>query len=333
MSDSSSIDSLPPRSTIPPVSAKPSVVIITGLSGAGKSTALHTLEDLGYFCVDNLPTALAPHAVELCEQGGMVHVALGIDVRVRSFLGVVGPTLESLRAGGKRDVHVVFLDASDETLLRRFSETRRPHPQHAAPFEKGRSSAHALLDEVHLERERLSGLRALATRVLDTTNLSVHDLRRQVLAQFGPASGGSTRMNTRVVSFGFKYGTPADADLVFDVRFLSNPYFIPEMKHLAGTDKPVFDYVMGQPEAQELYGKVIDILKFVVPKYEREGKSYLTVAIGCTGGRHRSVALAEAIGNVLNDALTSPVVVSHRDVLRGSSTGQTTLSFPPGYRP
>jgi RNase adapter protein RapZ len=299
---------------------RPTVVVITGLSGAGKSTALHALEDLGFFCVDNLPTALATPAVELCEKGGMYHVALGMDVRVRAFLGAVGTTLAALEAGGQRDVHVVFLDASDETLLRRFSETRRPHPHGAAHSAAAPSAALALLDELNLERERLARLRARATRVIDTTALSVHELRRAILDQFGAASGSALRMNTRIISFGYKYGTPADADLVFDVRFLTNPYFIAELKPLAGTDRAVSDFVMSLPEARELFSKIVDFLTFVIPKYEREGKSYLTIAIGCTGGRHRSVALAEAVAATVSYAVSSPLQAVHRDVFRGTGT-------------
>ncbi len=310
---------------------RPTVVVITGLSGAGKSTALHALEDLGFFCVDNLPTALATPAVELCEKGGMFHVALGMDVRVRAFLGAVGTTLAALEAGGTRDVHVVFLDASDETLLRRFSETRRPHPHGAAHLETeaAPSAALALLDELNLERERLARLRARATRVIDTTSLSVHELRRAILDQFGAESGTALRMNTRIVSFGYKYGTPADADLVFDVRFLTNPYFIAELKPLSGIDKPVADFVMSLPEARELFSKVVDFLTFVIPKYEREGKSYLTIAIGCTGGRHRSVALAVALAATVSHAISSPIHAVHRDVFRGTGTMPPGSMIPP----
>ena len=206
---SESASSPPPSAT----SRRPTVVVVSGLSGAGESTALRTLEDLGFFCTDNLPTVLAPQAVALCEHGGMVRVALGIDVRVRAFLGEFGNVLAMLENGGQRDVQVIFLDASDDTLLRRFSETRRPHPLNAdggAPH--SREGAIAVLDGIHMERARLAPLRARATHVFDTTRLSVHELRRTVLKHFGPASGGAPRMHTRIVSFGFKYGTPLDAD-------------------------------------------------------------------------------------------------------------------------
>lgn len=297
---------------------RPTVVIVSGLSGAGKSQAVHALEDLGFFCVDNLPTLLAPQAVELCERGGMTRVALGIDVRVRAFLGEFGNVLRMLEADGQRDVHVLFLDASDETLLRRFSETRRPHPLSALASQSGAASALAVLDGVRVERERLAPLRAIATRVIDTTNTSVHDLRRVLVAHFGPASGSAARMFTRIVSFGFKFGTPVDADLVLDVRFLPNPYFVPELRPLSGLDKPVLDRVLSSPETQEFLLRTRALLEYVMPRYEREGKSYLTIAIGCTGGRHRSVAVSEILAQQLSTALGMTVGVLHRDVDRGA---------------
>ncbi|HSO31472.1 MAG TPA: RNase adapter RapZ [Labilithrix sp.] len=311
---------------------KPMVVVVTGLSGAGRTTALHALEDLGFFCIDNLPTALAPDAVALCENGGITRVALGMDVRVRVFLGQVGRVLSTLEDGGRRDLHVLFLDASDETILRRFSETRRPH---ALAMSGTLGGAAGVLEGVALERERLAPLRARATHVVDTTILSVHELRRAIVSAFGPASGAVERMTVRVVSFGFKYGAPVDADLVFDVRFLKNPYFVPELKRVPGTDPRVRDYVMGLPETGELLEKILGLLEYVVPKYEREGKSYLTIAFGCTGGMHRSVVLAEhvagALDGLLHERASRPVVdgtpptprieiaVVHRDIGRGAA--------------
>ncbi len=292
------------------------VVVVTGLSGAGKTTALHTLEDLGYFCVDNLPTVLAPQAVAACEEGGMTRVALGMDVRVRAFLASVRKVLDDLTGSGTRDVEVVFLDATDETLLRRFSESRRPHPLAMT----GAEGAIAVLDGVRIERERLSSLRARATHVIDTTHLSVHELRRAIIAQLGPASGGAPKMLTRIVSFGFKYGTPVDADVVLDVRFLENPYFVPDLKLLSGKDEEVQRFVLGLPEAQEFIAKTRDLLSFMIPKYEREGKSYLTIGIGCTGGRHRSVVVADALASDLDaPEKGNVVVVAHRDLARGEA--------------
>lgn len=326
--------------------SRPTVVVVTGLSGAGKSQALHALEDLGFFCVDNLPTLLAPQAVALCERGGMTRVALGIDVRVRAFLGEVGNVLQLLGAGGQRDLQVLFLDASDERLLHRFSESRRPHPLSAeSPQVAGSGTlpqsegALAVLDGVRIERERLAPLRASATRVIDTTNTSVHELRRILVAHFGPASGGAPRMVTRFVSFGFKYGTPVDADLVLDVRFLDNPYFVPELKPLTGLDEPVVRYVMDAPETREFLERTRRLLEYVMPKYEREGKSYLTIAIGCTGGRHRSVVIADELARSLSHvgrgpspdgrATGSPIAVIHRDVDRGEVAPRDT---EPGER-
>jgi UPF0042 nucleotide-binding protein len=297
------------------------VVVVSGLSGAGKSQALHALEDLGFFCVDNLPTLLAPQAVALCERGGMTRVALGIDVRVRAFLGEVGSVLQLLDAGGQRDLHVLFLDASDETLLHRFSETRRPHPISSGRNADSGASAEgalAVLDGVRVERERLAPLRASATRVIDTTNTSVHDLRRILITHFGPASGGAPPMVTRIVSFGFKYGIPVDADVVLDVRFLDNPYFVPGLKTLTGKDEAVARFVLAAPETVEFLDRTRALLEYVIPKYEREGKSYLTIAIGCTGGKHRSVAIGEALARELSKSSGSSIGVVHRDVYRGA---------------
>lgn len=305
-------DSAPPQ--------PPTVVVVTGLSGAGKSQALNALEDLGFFCVDNLPTLLAPQAVTLCERGGMERVALGIDVRVRAFLEDVGTVLQTLESSGHRDLHVLFLDASDATLLRRFSETRRPHPLSAEAAGSGAEGALAVLDGVRVERERLAPLRARATRVIDTTNTSVHELRRILVAHFGPASGGAPRMVTRFLSFGFKFGTPVDADVVLDVRFLDNPYFVPRLKLLTGLDPAVADYVLNAPETKEFLERTRSLLQYVMPRYEREGKSYLTIAIGCTGGRHRSVAIAEALAREMSASSGSQIAVVHRDLHRGHVT-------------
>jgi UPF0042 nucleotide-binding protein len=317
---------------------RPMVVVVTGLSGAGRTTAIHALEDLGFFCIDNLPSVLAPDAVALCENGGITRIALGMDVRVRVFLGEVGRVLETLEDGGRRDLHVLFLDASDETLLRRFSETRRPH---ALAMAGTRGDAVGVLEGVALERERLAPLRGRATHVVDTTSLSVHELRRAIVAAFGPASGAVERMTVRLVSFGFKYGAPVDADLVFDVRFLKNPYFVPALKRVPGTDARVRDFVMDLPETAEFLDKTLGLLDFVVPKYEREGKSYLTIAFGCTGGMHRSVVLAEYVAHALDASLHKPssqpllanathvprveIAILHRDIARGE--GQPSV-FP-----
>jgi UPF0042 nucleotide-binding protein len=258
--------------------------------------------------------------VAVCERGGMTRIALGLDVRVRAFLGEVGKTIEELRNGGARSVEVLFLDAQDETILARFSETRRPHA--LATGTPG--GAASVLEGVALERQRLSPLRASATRVIDTTSLSVHELRRAIIAYFGPAAAGAHGMRVRVVSFGFKYGAPVDADLVFDVRFLQNPYFVPDLKRLPGTDPRIEAFVRALPDTSTFLDKTTDLLQFVLPKYEREGKSYLTIAIGCTGGRHRSVVVATALAQRLGGTAK----VTHRDVHRGNVEISAPSSSP-----
>jgi RNase adapter protein RapZ len=294
------------------------LVVVTGLSGAGKSTALRALEDLTFFCVDNLPTTLLSDALLACDTGGIKLVAVGIDVRVRSFLGDVGARLDAVAATATRDVSLLFLDASDEALLRRFSETRRPHPLSAASETSGEGGALAVLDGVRLERERLAPLRARATHVIDTTTLSIHELRRRIVASFGPGAGEVPRMSTRFVSFGFKFGTPVDADVVLDVRFLDNPNFVDGLRHLPGTDPAIIDYVLRRDETKQFVERAKDLLSFTLPRYEREGKAYLTVGIGCTGGRHRSVVLAEHLAKELSEATRLPISVVHRDLERRS---------------
>ncbi|MFT3775771.1 MAG: RNase adapter RapZ [Minicystis sp.] len=301
------------------------IVVVTGLSGAGKSTALNSLEDLGYFCVDNLPTALLERTVEVCEAGGIRRIALGVDVRVGSFLEGAAPALARI-AQSDRDLGVLFLDASDEVIIRRYSESRRPHPLAGArEGMRAEIGAVAVLDGIRLERERLAPLRAVATVVIDSTLLSVHDLRRQVIAHLGPGKAEQPRMVTRFVSFGFKYGIPVDADLVLDVRLLDNPFFVPELRPRPGTDPEVRDYVLKSPETQELLDKTEELYAFALPRYEREGKSYLTVAIGCTGGRHRSVTVASVLAERLRQRIDLPIVVFHRDVARADIFG----SYPP----
>lgn len=281
------------------------VVVITGLSGAGRSTAVHVLEDLGFFCVDNLPPALAPELVAMLGDGEELRrLGLGVDVRTGVFLEGVDQAFTALRDAG-HDVEVIFLDASDDTLVRRFSETRRPHP--LAP-------GGDVLEGIQRERERMATLRARARHVIDTTAMSVHDLRR-TLVDYVARGGAARRMVTRVVSFGFKYGLPVDADLVFDLRYLPNPHFVPELKPHTGLDERVARFVLEAAETQELLADLVPMLRHVLPKYEREGKSYLTVAIGCTGGRHRSVAVSEEIAKRLRGE-DREIVVAHRDAER-----------------
>ncbi len=294
-----------------------SLVVVTGLSGAGRSTVVATLEDLGFFCVDNLPTPVVESTLAALAAQGVHRVALGIDVRVGTFFAQAPAVVDALRASGAYEVAVVFLDASDEALLRRFGSTRRPHPLTAASDQKGAErEAPAVLEGIRAERERLASLRARATNVVDTTGLSVHELRRRVVALFGPGAERQPSMRTRMVSFGFKYGVPVDADVVLDVRFLDNPYFVDQLRDQVGTDPAVRDYVLESAEGREYLSRALSLLEFCLPRYEREGKSYLTLAVGCTGGRHRSVAVSEELAKGLRSATNMSVEIVHRDILR-----------------
>ena len=293
------------------------LVVVTGLSGAGRTTALRVLEDLGFYCVDNLPPRLAPSLLELLARPDgrisstgsspppgfeRVRVGLGIDVRTGVFLEGTSEALDELGRRGWPP-EVMFLDASDEALVRRFSETRRPH--RLAPDGD-------LLSAIRNEREGLAELRNRASHVIDTTHFSVHDLRRRLVELVSGRPDG-IKLVTRLVSFGFKYGLPQDADLVFDLRFLPNPHFVPALRPHTGLDAPVADYVFQAPEAQELLTDLEVLLRKLLPRYAAEGKAYLTIGIGCTGGRHRSVAMAEALAKRLGDG---PALVVHRDVER-----------------
>lgn len=298
-----------------------SVVVITGVSGAGKSTAVRALEDLGFFCVDNLPSPVVAATLQALSAAGVSRVAFGIDVRVRSFLDDAATAINALGEPGDRGVAVLFLDAADEVLLRRFNSTRRPHPL-STNWELGsQGSAVAVLDGIRIERELLIPLRARATIVLDTTRLTVNDLRRQVLAHFGPGSGKLPRLWVRFVSFGFKFGTPVDADLVLDLRFLQNPHFVPELRALSGLDSEVRRYVLENDETRGFVERAASLLEYCLPRFEREGKSYVTVALGCTGGRHRSVALADHLAEILGPRVGLVIDVVHRDVDRVNLRG------------
>lgn len=298
------------------------VVVVTGLSGAGKSTAVNALEDLGYFCVDSLPTPVVPSTLSAFAAAGVRRIAFGIDVRVRRFLDDATHTLEQLAAPGERELTVLFLDASDEALLRRFSSTRRPHPLTTTWEVGSEQGALAVLDGIRLERELLTALRAHASIVLDTTRMSVHDLRREVIAHFGASAGGAPRLKARLLSFGFKFGPPVDADMVFDVRFLDNPYFVPELSKLPGTSAAVRDYVLATEGSAQFAELTAKLLEFCLPRFEREGKSYLTIGVGCTGGRHRSVVMAEHLAERLRKQTGLPIDVTHRDVDRVNITGK-----------
>lgn len=283
------------------------LVIITGLSGSGKSLAARCFEDLGYYCVDNLPVLLIPPFYDLIQRSAeQIHrAALVIDVREGRFLDELPERLQDLRAR-RAPVVLLFLESSDEVLKRRFSETRRPHPISAEGL--------PLEDAIRAERRALSRIRDLADRILDTSRFNAHELRAFLEASFGPAAGRD-RLNVHVVSFGFKYGVPAEADLVFDVRFLPNPYFVERLRPLDGTRPEVRDFLKERRETSEFLARIRDLLHFLVPLYVAEGKSYLTVTLGCTGGKHRSVALAEEIREQLAERGLS-VVVTHRDLGR-----------------
>lgn len=268
------------------------ILVVTGLSGSGKSTAIRALEDAGWSCIDNLPAPLVLKVAELSDS--KARLAFGIDAREGGYLKDVPQALDEVRRAGHH-VEVLFLDSSDETLTRRYSETRRRHPLAAGgTVEQG----------IAKERSLLGPLREHAEHVIDTSAMTVHDLRRQVMSRF--SSGPAGQLTVTMMSFGFKYGVPSNADLVFDVRFLPNPYFVPELKALTGKDSRVARYVLEQPDAAEFVDRVLELLLFLLPRYQREGKAYLTVAVGCTGGKHRSVAIAQALAERLD---ASPLAV------------------------
>jgi len=274
------------------------------MSGAGKSLASKCLEDLGYFCIDNLPAALIPKFAELCSQtsGGIERVALVIDVREGEFLEGLFDILKDLRDAG-HEVMILFLEASDEALVKRFSETRRPHPL---------AGDGSVLEGIQLERRVLAGLKGEADLIFDTSQLHVHELRKLLTNTFQQASRPA-RTILSLVSFGYKFGLPYDADLVFDVRFLPNPHFREELRPLSGKDKAVMDFVLANPQAQAYLERLLDFLYYSLPLYLQEGKAYLTVSVGCTGGRHRSVSIVEYLGQKLSE-WGHEVTLRHRDI-------------------
>lgn len=282
----------------------PQLIIITGLSGAGMSSAMNVFEDLGYFCVDNLPVQLIPSFVHLFErrESGITRAALGVNIREGEFLQSFPQVYAQLRGRDDIETTVLFMEASDAALHRRYSETRRPHP-----LGEGR-----VLEAIGAERRKLEPIRALADVVIDTSDHTVHTLRAWLKNRFAPENA-EVKTDITIMSFGFKYGVPLDADLLFDVRFLPNPHFVPELKDLTGNDQPVIEYLDKSEEARETIGRFCELLDYLMPLYQREGKSYVTVAVGCTGGRHRSVAVANAIGKHLNRN-QQHARVTHRDV-------------------
>lgn len=290
--------------------AAPDIVVITGLSGSGMSAATNAFEDLGYFCVDNLPITLLPTFARLVKAGtaeqGIERAALVIDIREGTFLADFEKQLTALRAAGL-GVYVLFLEASDDVLLHRFSETRRPHPA---------DKEQALLQAIRGERTAMARIRSLADQIIDTSEHTVHTLRRHLLERFSPDRKGGP-MRVQVLSFGHKFGNPGDLELLFDVRHLPNPHFVAELKPLSGHDKRVVKYLRSQPEVEETLTRFSDLLDYLLPLYQREGKSYVTVGIGCTGGRHRSVVVANALGRRLRRA-GFDVHVVHRDVRKAN---------------
>jgi UPF0042 nucleotide-binding protein len=278
------------------------LVIITGMSGSGKASALKAFEDLGYYCVDNLPVELIPRFAELALQSGEIpRTALVVDVREGAQLEKLPAILKSLRRAIA--TRVIFLEASDSALLRRFSETRRPHPLGTGTTVRASLAA---------ERQHLRSIRKLADLVIDTSKFNVHELRAHLTDRFKQQSGAQQAILISCVSFGYKHGLPDDADLVFDVRFLPNPHFVPEFRALTGRDPRVAKYIRSFPQTQEFINRISELLIYLLPHYIREGKSYLTISFGCTGGQHRSVMIAEAVNQRLRKA-GYKVQVQHRD--------------------
>lgn len=284
---------------------------MTGMSGAGKSMAANTFEDLNFFCIDNIPPGALPNTIDFWKPPAEAeNVAIIVDVRAGQFFDQLIPICRQLREQPVEHFQppvVLFLDASDAELVKRFKETRRKHPL----VTKERS----ILEAIALERSMLADLKENADKIIDTTNLEAEGLRRLIREFFGP-SQSQERLMIAVVSFGFKHGTPLDADLVFDVRFLANPYWVPKLRELNGTSEEVSQYVLSDPLTEPLMEKLFDLVEFSLPQYLREGKAYLTIAIGCTGGKHRSVVVASELARFL-DASNYTVRVEHRDLARG----------------
>ncbi len=281
------------------------IIILTGLSGSGKSTAITALEDAGYYCVDNLPVELLLKFLELPINSDSVITGLAfvMDLRDRAFLSKHADVFDALHEKGYA-FELVFLEADDATLLRRFSQTRRPHPV---------SSNDRLIDNIKAERVQLAGLRKAANRVIDTSSYNLHQLKSEMTTLVKKNNTGNG-LNINIMSFGFKYGIPSGADLVVDVRFLQNPYFVKELKMLSGLDEGVSNYVLNNEIARTFMAKYLSLLDFLIPQYQREGKSYLTIAVGCTGGRHRSVAVSTSISAYFKQGVGSYISITHRDI-------------------
>lgn len=288
------------------------LVVITGLSGAGRTQAMQSLEDQGFFCVDNLPPTFIVKFAELCaqSQGKVSKAAIVCDLRGGAFFSTLHQALGNLSHAGYH-YELLFLEASDETLVRRYKESRRRHPL---------SPEGSVLDGIQAERGQLEELRGQAFKIIDTSNLTAQQLRQQVAELFGREQARD-QMSVSVVSFGFKYGVPLDADLVMDVRFLPNPYYIEELRPLTGQDRLVSEYVLSNPLTQEFMKKYLDLLEFILPHYLAEGKNHLVIGIGCTGGQHRSVAITEEVAKFLQSH-KYPLNIKHRDAERNREGGK-----------
>ena len=291
-------------------------IIVTGLSGAGKSEATKSLEDMGYFCVDNLPPALIEKFADVCRQsdGKIDKVALVIDIRGGIFFNDLFKSLKKL-SEAEFKYEILFLDASDEVLVKRFKEKRRSHPLAVG----GR-----IINGITLERMKLREVKNNADIIVDTSKYKIGDLREKLMEYFGDEKAPEKQMTITVLSFGFKYGIPVDSDLVFDVRFIPNPFYIPELKPYSGLNEPVRDYVMEQQETKEFLSKITDMLQFLIPNYQKEGKRQLIISIGCTGGRHRSVAIAQEIYNRLSENKYD-AYIEHRDIKEDVHKGAKKL--------
>jgi UPF0042 nucleotide-binding protein len=287
---------------------KTRVVIVSGLSGAGKSVALRALEDAGFFCIDNLPVTLIESFLStiLPEEPGR-KVGIGVDIREKGFLSGAHRILTSLRE--RYDLEILFLEADSEVMVRRFKETRRPHPMMTL---KGETRIEKAIDE---ERTVLAQLREAADRIIDTSNFTPHQLRHQVLSTYD-SSRSAPGMTISLISFGYKFGVPQNVDLLFDVRFLPNPFFVPELKALSGTDQAVADYVLGQDETSDFLRRLYSLLDFLMLRYMKEGRSYLAIGLGCTGGRHRSPVVIQEIAAYLAEKHGLRPQIIHRDMER-----------------
>jgi UPF0042 nucleotide-binding protein len=303
------------------------VILISGLSGSGKTTAIKALEDIGFYCVDNLPILLVPKFIELCEQSGgkISKVAIVEDIRGtasypnwaqkaeiqegKGFLEDSRRILQNLQREGY-PIEILFLDSSDAVLMRRFSETRREHPL---------AVGGSIRDGIRLERERLQGIRDMANQVIDTSHFNVHQLKEEI-QEYAQQGSNASQMTVTLLSFGYSFGIPYEADLLFDVRFLPNPYFVEELKRLRGDNPKVAEYVLQWEETKEFLNRVQDFIRFLFPLYMRERKTHLTIAVGCTGGRHRSIVIANRVKEMLSDELAQKGVfltVRHRDSEKG----------------